>query len=231
MNLDIFNDLINNTKENSLACGLIKELNEFLENRTTRNQISLLDKLQNEVKITTQYRDKMKIERNNILKDYANKTSEKGTMYYIYGKDAKEENKYLISVCEEGRSHEIIEIEEKSLPKGAGVDSVLRLDNGKFTLDEEATKIVQEKMQETFNKLLNEQEKEVMAKRIEGHLYEFSEKSGDRAWLIDKNMPKNEEGTAFEVFEEIEFPKELLSTAKEEDLYQYINGEYRKVEN
>ena len=62
MNLDIFNDLINNTKENNLACGLIKELNEFLENRTTRNQISLLDKMQNEVKITTQYRDKMKID-------------------------------------------------------------------------------------------------------------------------------------------------------------------------
>ena len=86
-------------------------------------------------------------------------------------------------------------------------------------------------MQEKFSKLLNEQEKEVMARRIEGHLYEFTEKSGDRAWLIDKNMPKNEEGTAFEVFEEIDFQKELLSTAKEGEVYQYINGEYRKLEN
>ncbi len=226
MSLDIFNDLINNIKQNSLANDLIKELKEFIENRNTRNQISLLDQMQNEEQITSKYRDKMLVERNNILKDYANETSEQGTMYYIYRKN---NSKYFVSICEEGKSHEIIEIEEKNLPKTAGVDSVLRLENGKFILDEQATKTVQEKMKEKFSELLKNQQEELETKRIEGHSYEVTEKSENRIWLIDKDSPKNEDKTAFEVFEEIAFSKEQINEIEEGEELQYINGEYKKI--
>lgn len=69
MKLDLFNSLINNAKENNIVQNFIKELGEYLEKiQSGRNQKSILQK--NEGKITTSYRDKMHIERNNILNEY-----------------------------------------------------------------------------------------------------------------------------------------------------------------
>ena len=71
-----------------------------------------------------------------------------------------------------------------------------------------------------INNLIEQQEKELEEKRIEGHLYEFVEKTGDTIWLIDKN---NINGNCFE---EIKFRKDTFENAKEGNIYQYVNGEY-----
>lgn len=183
------------------------------------NQISLLEKLQSTTNITSLYKDKMTIERRNILESYANKTLNNGTMYYIYHKS---EN-YLASICEKGRSHEYIEIPENLLPKGAGVDSVLRLKNNSYILDNKATEIVQDQMQKKFSELLNLQEVEMHNNRIEGHLYEFVEFSNNSAYLVDTTKDNGK------IFQEFNFPEELLCIAKEGELYVYKNGKYMKA--
>ena len=155
MNLGIFNNLINATKENGLVEKFIDELNNFLENKNSTantNEISLLQQLDNEGKVMVSYRDKMLIERANILNRYARETQEKGTMYFVYNKDI-EENVYHISICEEGKSSVVIEAGKDELPKGATVDSVLRKKNGKYILDREGTELISKQMLEMTKKL------------------------------------------------------------------------------
>ena len=226
MNLDFFNDLINNAKENTFIQSFIKELGEYLQNNiannlenTSRNEISILDQIRVENNVTSEYRDKMLINRGNILQNYAKQTADDGTMYYVYDKS---DNNYLVSICEEKRSHEIIKLSENDLPQGAGVDSVLRLQKGKYTLDQEATEYVKEEMLETFNQLLKEQSNKMNKRRVEGHIYEFIESSGKSIWLIDNTINSNKG------FEEFEFQPQVFDNAKEGDLFQYIDGSYQK---
>lgn len=182
MNLDFFNNLINDAKENNFIQNFIKELGEYLQNNIvnnlgnpSRNEISILDQIREKNNVTSEYRDKMLINRGNILQNYAKQTADAGTIYYVYDKS---DNNYLVSICEENRSHEIIKLSENDLPQGAGVDSVLRLQKGEYTLDQKATEYVKEEMLETFNQLLKEQSNKMDERRIEGHIYEFIESSG-----------------------------------------------------
>ena len=75
------------------------------------------------------------------------------------------------------------------------------------------------------DEILNKQTNFLESKRIEGHIYEMSEKSDDRAWLYDITNGNN---NVQEEVEEIEFPKELLKDGKEGDLFIYPNGEYQR---
>ena len=75
------------------------------------------------------------------------------------------------------------------------------------------------KMEEMFNKILEEQNKMMESRRIEGHIYEYVEGSKNSVWLIDNNLNNGE------VFEEIQ--QEVFKDAQEGDLFEYINGEYK----
>ncbi len=224
MNLDLFNDLFNKAKENNIIQNFIQELGNYLEKNTLENkpenETSLLEKMQEQNPITAEYRDKMSLERRTILETYASQTKDQGTMYYIYDKSG---NDYLVSICEEARSHEIIKIPENELPKGAGIDSVLREQDGNYVWDKEATKIITEKMTQKFQELLEEQNQKMQERRVEGHLYEFVEKAGNSIFLIDKN-----ENTG-KVFQELEFEPQIFENAKEGDTFQYLDGQYKKT--
>lgn len=228
--MDLFNNLIDKEKENNVIQSFIKELGTLLENNDNKkdlvksyeNELSILQKVQADNKVTTDYRDKMHVERNNILNNYAKETSDKGTMYFVYSKNSQKDNTYNLCICEEGKSSDIIKVEEKELPKGVGVDSVLRIQNGKYILDKQGTEDIAELVTEMVNKQLKEQEKELSKYRIEHHFYEIVETSGDRVWLKDQ---ANIDG---DCFEEINFPKELLNELTEGMVVQYVNGKYCK---
>ena len=232
MNLEIFNSLINKAKESKIVESFLNELNNYLEENLSKsnlnnetlnkdNELSLLQKIYNSGKVTVEYRDKMLIERRKIIENYANETDSKGTMYYIYNKDT-DDNKYHISICEKEKSREVIEADKKELPKGAGVDSVLRKVNGKYILDLEATKEVAKQISEMVDELLDEQTQSLREWRKEGHVYTVAENTGDRIWLIDSTYD-NQNGICVE---DVEFPKELFDVAKEGTVFRYINGEY-----
>lgn len=227
MLLNIFNRLINNKKNNEVQ-SFIKELNEEINSQknniqnTSRKEKSLIQELLEQNKLTTSYRDKMHVERSHILQSYADETAKAGTMYYIYNKDDDEIDMYHLCMCDKANINKVIKIQGKDLPEGAGVDSVLRIDNEKYILDTEATNTVYEKMESMVEQLLQEQTKEIEARRIEGHLYEVVEISSKNITLIDTTKDANNG----ECFEELIDTKEKFQNTKEGDIFQYINGEY-----
>lgn len=222
MNLDLFKDLIKSTKENDIVQNFIKELGDCLKNNLNnneRNQIPLVQKILDGRILTTRYRDEINIQRHDIINNYSKEHPEQGEFYYVYNK--RSNNTYGIVSHKNGEDGVNIGIKESQLPKGAGVDSVLREKNGKYTLDEVATEELQEELTEMINRLLERQDNELKEQRVESHLYEFVEKSGDTVWLIDKT--KNDGNC----FEEVDFSSEALNNATEGSVFQYINGGYQ----
>ena len=217
MNLDILNDLVEEIKKNEGVRNFIKELGESLENKLTNNENNNMSLVQNKLKentLTTKYRDEINIQKSNIISNY----SKNKEMYYIYNKSS--DDMYGIVEYINGKSSEDIWVEAEKIPKEAKVDTVLKKGDNQFIVDKIATKELKEKIIEMINNLIEQQEKELEEKRIEGHLYEFVEKTGDTIWLIDKN---NINGNCFE---EIKFRKDTFENAKEGNIYQYVNGEY-----
>ena len=222
MNLDLFKDLIKSTKENDIVQSFIKELSDCLENNLNnnkKNQITLVQKILDGRILTTRYRDEINIQRHDIINNYSKEHSEQGEFYYVYNK--RSNNTYGIVSHKNGEDGVNIGIKESQLPEGAGVDSVLREKNGKYILDEIATEELQEELTEMINRLLERQDNELKEQRVEGHLYEFVEKSGDTVWLIDKT--KNDGNC----FEEVDFPSDILDKVTEGSVLQYINGKYQ----
>lgn len=216
MKLDLNNDIVNNTK---FVQNFIKELQDYLERKV---DIPLINPTHKGNKIITEFRDKMYIQRRKILNDYAKQTIDKGTMYYIYDKNSKLEDGYNLCICEEEKSHIIIEANSNILPNDTKIGSVLRKFEDNYILDNEATKDVSEKIEKMKDELLEKQTEFFNSKRIEDHIYEVSEKGNDRVWIFD--ITNNSD----EALEEIDFPKELLQNAKVGDLFIYRNGEYKK---
>lgn len=229
MNLDIFNDLVNDVKKSNEIQNLIKEVKKYLENNIIKNdvkeEIPLVNPTYDSERIITKYRDEMLTKRLEILNNYAQNTQNKGEMYYIYSKNSESENSYNICICEEDKSHIVIEKSQEELPSGAIVGSVLRKNNDRFIIDEKATKTISEKLDNMKSQLLEEQREFLASQRIEGHMYEMAEKSEDRALLFDITAG-NDEG-----FEEIDFPLELLNESKEGELFVFEDGEYIKVDD
>ena len=213
MNLDIFENLIDKVKSNEFIQNFTKELEKSIDNSM---QKSVLDKFVNENKIISEYKDKMLIARNEILQEQAQKNSENGEIYYIYDKKGSE---YLATICEKNRSNEIIKIPENDVKSNIKIDSVLRKENGQFELDEEITEIVKNEMRKKFDEILEEQNKVMESRRIDGHTYEFVESSKDSVWLIDNDSNNGD------VFEEIS--QDIFKNAQEGDLFEYIDGEYK----
>ena len=218
MNLNLFNNLIDSTKENNIFQKFIKELSEFLK-ENERNQVPLVQKILGERILTTRYRDKINVERREIINNYSKEHWEEGEFYYVYNK--RSDNFYGLVNHKNGESGINIGVKESELPKGAGVDSVLKVKNGKWILDKDATEKIQAELTEMINRLLEEQANRMEMQRVEGYLYRFVEKTGDTVWLIDET---NYTG---ECFEEINFPSELSESATEGTMFQYINGEYQ----
>ena len=122
-------------------------------------------------------------------------------------------------ILQELNNNEIIRIPERDVKSNVKIDSVLMKTNDKFELDEETTRLVKNKMEEMFKKILEEQNKMMESRRIDGHIYEYVEGSKNSVWLIDNNLNNGE------VFEEIQ--QEVFKDAQEGDLFEYINGEYK----
>ena len=215
--------LSNGAKKSTNIQEFLKELGNYLKSSKDHYNNKEEDIVDKESKMVTEYRDEFYLKRNNILINYANKSLGNGQMYYIYSKNSKDSNMYNLCICEEGRSHIVIEENIDKLPKGANLETVLRKKNGSYILDDDATMDVKAKIEELKNRILEEQERYLKENRIEGNIYELSEKAKDRVWLF--NITNNNQ----EVFEEIEFPKELLEEAKEGDKFLFKEGKYIKI--
>lgn len=235
MNLDIVNELFNNLKESKFVKNFMEELSNYLENNINNDSKNLnidyefQDLMAEDLtlynkKVITKFRDEMLIERNNILQNYANKTKEKGEMYYIYGESENKNNAYNLYNCTNG-GKEIITKSIEELPTGSNLGTVLRKKDNNFVLDNEDTKEIVKEIDTMIKEKIEEQNEFLQSKRIEGHVYEIGEKNSGRMWLYDQNSDNKK---AIEGIEEIEIPKELYEETKEGDLIIYHNGKYHK---
>lgn len=230
MNLDLINNVIGDMKNSKIVQNFMNELQNYLEKSINiqKEDMSLNNFSLDENKLTTMFRDKMYIERANILNNYAKQTLDRGEMYFIYDRNSKMTDGYNLCICEEGKSHTIIEKNKNELPDGAQIGSVLRKIGDEFMLDENATDDISHKIDDMKEQLLKEQTEYLESKRIEGHIYEMSENDGERAWLFDTTIGNN---NGIEAVEEIDFPEELLKDGVEGELYVYEDGEYKKMTN
>lgn len=74
------------------------------------------------------------------------------------------------------------------------------------------------------NRVLKEQNEKLSEYREEGHLYMVEEDINDRIYLVDLSGKGN-------VFEEVDFPKNIMNQATEGTVFKYENGTYRFYSN
>lgn len=174
-------------------------------------------------KIITKYKDQMLTQRQQILQDYANSTSNPDDLYYIYNTSSKAKDSYNLCLCNKGNSP-VITKTTNELPEGSTLGSILRKQGESFKLDLEATRFVGAKINQMIQEQIRKQDKYLEKRRIEGHLYEVSEKYSGRISLYDIT----DVSVSQEELEEIDFPADLYESAKEGDLFLFKNGTYQK---
>lgn len=230
MGLNLFDKSKDANKDEKFN-GILDSLKELFEKKipelevSKRNSVSSIQRLEEHGKVTTTYRDRLLVERNNLLNNYAKDTFEKGSMFFVYSKNSSDMNAFNLCAFGEGVNSTVIVVKENELPTGAGVDSVLRLEKGDYILDEKATEYISNELQKLIISLLEEQTIELRDKRVEGNIYEVVEISGSTVLLI--NTTQNDG----ECFEEIDISKELLSELKAGDCIQFANDEFVRFKN
>ena len=228
MNLDLINGIFNNFKENKLVQNYLEnniENNSKVKNTGYEfNDLLSEDLILYDTKITARYRDKILIERANILQDYAKNAGKPEDMYYIYN-NASERNSYNLCCCDQNRSNKVITKKIGELPSGSKIGSILTKQGDRFILDIDATRDVGERINTMIKEKIDEQNQYLDSKRVEGHTYKVGEKYSERIWLYDVD---NVDGGGIKGIEEIEFPQDLYENAKEGDLFVYNNGKYYK---
>ena len=232
MNLDLINEVVKSVKEKEFVQNFMKELTNYLkdndrlmvEEESEYNNLLADDLTLYDTKIITKFRDKMLLDRVNILRNYAEKTEQEGDMYYIYNNSSQKDS-YNLCSCNKDKNHKVITKLIEDLPEGCKLGSVLRNKSNEFVLDKDGTKAVEKEINDMIKENIEEQNKDLENKRIEGHIYEVGEKYSGRVWLYDlsNNINAGKEG-----IEEIEFFNELYEDIKEGDKLIYQGGNYWK---
>lgn len=218
MNLDFFNQLANKIEENKEAQKLIGEIGDFLKDTIQGNEknMSILDEFENENHVSLIAKNKMRNQKQEILKHYAEVTKNEGSLYFVTKKRDGDAT-YRVEKYNEN-STEVIDLQ---LPENTLVDSVMREKEGKYVLDEKATSYVAEELKNMAGKILEEQMEELKDYRREGHLYLVTGDTNGRIYLSDQAEKRGYE------IEEVDFPEELKSEVAEGTMLKYENGSYQ----
>lgn len=218
MNLNLFNNLINNLKNDEKTQNFLNELKEAVNNQDNNN-LGILEKIQSKNKVSIGTKNKMESKMDDILKEYAGETIEDGDLFYIVEK-LQNEDTYVVYKYEQN-DDSVLRININDLPQNASVNCALRLKNGEYIIDEESTLELENRITTMANELIEEQNKILEEYRKEGHLYEVSENINGAIFLHDIT-----DNAKMEV-EEVDFPEELKEKAVEGTIFEYINGEYK----
>ena len=212
MDLNIFKKISDSIKRAENREFLVE-----LKNSIDKNEVPILDKIENENKLSIGTKNKIENEFDNILLEYSKETEEKGPLVYIV---EKKDNECIAYEYENG-TDSVIRINENNLPLNASVNSALRKENEKYLLDEEASLEIKNRITDMAKDLIEKQNEELEEYRKEGHLYRVSERINDSVFLWDITDKSN-----FEI-EEVDFPEELLDKAIEGTVFEYIDEKYR----
>lgn len=221
MNLDFIDRLTNKLEQNQGVQRFINELGNFLKNTIEErdNNMGVLDKIEKERNVSLVSKNKIRNQKQEILKHYAEETQNEGDLYFVT-KKRNEEGIYRVEKYNEN-SMEVIDMQ---LPKYTLSDSVMREKKGKYVLDEKATSYVAEEIENMAGKILEEQMEELKDYRREGHLYLVTGDTNGRIYLSDQTEKRGYE------IEEVDFTEELKSEVAEGTILKYEDGSYHILE-
>jgi len=215
LNLGFFKDLQSGFKDFEVN-KFIEELSNYLKKLNCRNEeLGILEKIQSENNVSMISENKMGNKQNEILKNYS---ADKNTIYLVSSK-SKTDNEYIVFKYDKSKKS-TIKLNKEELPINAGVNSILREENGRYTLDKNGTETVKTEIIKMSNEILKEQNKKLEEFRKEGHLYMVEEDINGRIFLKDLSNKSNY------VIEEVDFPKELINEATEGSVFKYQSGAY-----
>lgn len=230
MKLDLVNDVFNNLKENKFVQNFVNELSNYLENNLSlKNEgVPIIEDILSKNKLTTGNKNSIIWNENDVILKYAEQNFNNDSMYFV--KDNKKtywlnnekhsnNDVYTVLKVQDSKIEEI-EISKKDMPKDIGVNDVFRIENGKYIIDNLATKELQEEISNMAKEIIDKQNKNLEKYRKEGHLYMVSEELGKNRFLWDLT-----DVSKFE-FEEVDIPNDLLEKATEGMVLRYMDGKY-----
>lgn len=218
MNLEFFNQLANKLEQNQGVQKFINELEKLLKNAMEGNDsnMGILDRIEKERNVSLISKNKMRNQKQEILKCYAERTQSEGDLYFVT-KKRNEEGTYRVEKYN-GISMEVLNLQ---FSKDVLSDSIMREKDGQYVLDEKATKYVAEEIESMVEQILEEQASELKDYRREGHLYLVTEDTNGRIYLSDQT-----ENRGYEI-EEVDFPKGLKKDVSEGTILKYAGGTYQ----
>lgn len=238
MDLEIFNNLINNAKESDFVQNFIKELSGFLENNNNGNMINKTNKyseyweyqnfMEDNVAASIgisrwsadiRYRDELK----ELIDDSILKLSEsEGTLYrkQFMANGPTDNPTYSIDKFENGKIEHLILPADK-VPKGFENEDII------FQYKADGTIKIRTDLKEKAIKFASEgaeylkvkENKRAADYKQEGHIYKAVEDDG-YIFLKDLTEPRDY------VLEDIDF---VVDSYQGEGKYQVIDGEYKKI--
>lgn len=228
MALDFFNKLKENLSKNEILSNISDGINEFITDVADRlndknsEEIDIVSKIISNRKTSIASETSIIQARDEILANYAQNTKEKGDLFFVFNKVKGTDEYRIIQMGE--NTNKTITVEKSKLPNDTKLNYVMRLENGKYTLDTEGTNEIINKIYKKAEEILNRQDEKLDEYRKEGHVYVVSEDINNRIFLWDTTDKPD-----FEI-EEVNFPTELLSEAKEGNRFIYKNGKYEKID-
>lgn len=227
--MDFFRDLKENLEKNDTLSKIVEGMTEFIGEladalkKEENNGINadIVTQIVSENKLSIVSENEIDKARNDVLQEYANSIKDEGSLYFVFNK-VKNEDSYRIWECDENEIKQK-EVSKNNLPQNITVNSVMRMNNGEFTVDNEATKNVTNEIRNRANKIIEVQNQKIQDYKKEGHTYLVTEDVNGRIFLWDStDKPK------FEI-EDVYFPEELKSKAKEGNSFIYENGTYKYI--
>lgn len=228
MALDFFDKLKENLSKNEILSNISDGINEFITDVADRlndknsEEIDIVSKIISNRKTSIASETSIIQARDEILANYAQNTKEKGDLFFVFNKVKGTDEYRIIQMGE--NTNKTITVEKSKLPNDTKLNYVMRLENGKYTLDTEGTNEIINKIYKKAEEILNRQDEKLDEYRKEGHVYVVSEDINNRIFLWDTTDKPD-----FEI-EEVNFPTELLSEAKEGNKFIYKNGKYEKID-
>ena len=224
--MDFFRELKENIEKKDTLSKLVNGVTEFIGELTEALQsegiigkdVDIVTQIANINRLSIASENEIDHERTNVLQEYANRTKSEGNLYFVFNK-VKDEDSYRIWTIDSTQVKQN-EISKNDLPNNISVNSVMRMNNGKFILDSEATKFVTNEIRDRANNIIEKQNKKIQDYKKEGHTYLVTEDINGRIFLWDST-----EKPKFEI-EDVNFPEELKDKAKEGNSFLYKDGTY-----
>lgn len=234
MNLDLVNNIFNGLKENKIVQNFINELSNYIENNINNNSsfgnggVPIIEEILSKNKVTNGNENSIRSKLNEVISKYAEQNFNNDSMYFV--KDSKKiywlNNKrhynndvYTVLKVQNSKIEEM-EISKKDMPKDIRINDVFRIEDGKYVIDNIATKELQEEIINMAKEIIDKQNANLEKYRKDGHLYMVTEEMGNNRFLRDLTGETKIE------FEEVDIPKDLLNEATEGVVLKYANGRY-----